>query len=261
MIEAKSIIAATGAGENALAFPGWTLPGIMGAGAAQTMVNYYRVRPGERALVVGAGNVGLIVAYQLLQAGIEVAAVVEGQEQVGGYMVHASKIRRMSVPLLTRHTVLSASGTDRVEGCRVAEVDDRFQPIEGTEMDFNVDMICVAVGLSPAVELLRSIDVSMCYVQELGGYLPLHNESMMTKTAGVYVAGDISGIEEASSAMEEGKLAAVSAAQFCGTLSEEAAAGEREKIVRSLSALRSGPFGDYIETKKQEVFGRYSDAI
>jgi sarcosine oxidase subunit alpha len=166
----------------------------------------------------------------------------------------------MSVPLLTRHTIVSAHGADRVESCTVAEVDASFQPVEGTEREFDVDMICIAVGLSPAVELLRSIEVPMCYVSELGGHLPLHNESMMTKTEGIFIAGDISGIEEASSAMEEGRLAAVSAAELCGTLSGEAASGERQEVARSLSALRSGPFGDFIEVKKQEIFGRYLHA-
>jgi len=259
-VEAEAVIAATGAGENALAFPGWTLPGVMGAGAAQTLVNFYRVRPGRRALVVGAGNVGLIVSYQLLQAGIDVAAVVEGQEQVGGYMVHASKIRRMSVPLLTRHTVVSAAGTGRVESCRVAQVDAFFAPQEGTEKEYQVDMICVAVGLSPAVELLRAMEVPMCYVGELGGHLPLHNDALMTKREGIFVAGDISGIEEASSAMEEGRLAAVSAAHYCGCVHDVHAEKEKIQIRKSLAALRSGPFGDVIMKKKQTIFGRFRNA-
>ncbi len=257
IVEAEAIIVATGAGENALAFPGWTLPGVMGAGAAQTLVNFYRVRPGNRALVIGAGNVGLIVSYQLLQAGIEVAAVVEGMDRVGGYMVHASKVRRMSVPVLTRHTIVSAEGTERVSGCRIAEVDPSFNTIPGTEKDFQVDMICVAVGLSPAVELLRAMDVPMCYVRELGGYLPLHNEVLMTKKAGVFVAGDLSGIEEASSAMEEGRLAAVSVTEYLGAVSPEIASREKARISENLDKLRSGPFGELIMRKKQDVFTRY----
>ena len=193
-VVARKVIIATGASENALAFPGWTLPGVMGAGAAQTLVNYHRVRPGERALVVGAGNVGLIVAYQLLQAGIEVAAVAEGLPAVGGYAVHAAKIRRMSVPVYTRHTVLEAVGEDRVRRCTIAEIDDSFTPIEGTEKGFNVDMICVAVGLSPAVELLAAMDVALTYVADLGGWVPLHDRSMATRHPAVYVAGDASGV-------------------------------------------------------------------
>ena len=258
-IRTDGIIAATGAGENALAFPGWTLPGVMGAGAAQTLVNFYRVRPGNRALVVGAGNVGLIVAYQLLQAGIEVAAVVEGGPDVGGYTVHAAKIRRMSVPILTEHTIIRAEGGDRVEKCTVAAVDPSFQIIENTEKQYDVDMVCVAVGLSPAIELLRAIDVPTCYIQELGGDLPLHNESLMTKKEGLFIAGDVTGVEEASSAMEEGKLAAVSAAEYSGALSAETAGRRREEIHRNLAKLRAGPFGQAVVQKKQDIFRRYSN--
>jgi NADPH-dependent 2,4-dienoyl-CoA reductase/sulfur reductase-like enzyme len=258
-IRAEGIIAATGAGENALAFPGWTLPGVMGAGAAQTLVNFYRVRPGNRALIVGAGNVGLIVAYQLLQAGIEVAAVVEGAPDVGGYTVHAAKIRRMAIPILTEHTIVRAEGTDHVEKCTVAAVDSSFQVIENTEIEYNVDMVCVAVGLSPAIELLRTIDIPTCYVSELGGDIPLHNESLMTKKEGIFIAGDISGVEEASSAMEEGKLAAVSAAEYSGAISTETADKRKEGIYKNLAKLRGGPFGQAVVQKKQDIFMRYRD--
>lgn len=72
-----------------MAFPGSTLPGVMGAGAAQTMINVNRVLPGERILMVGSGNVGLIVSYQLMQAGAEVVGIVEGAPKIGGYGVHA----------------------------------------------------------------------------------------------------------------------------------------------------------------------------
>ena len=93
-IKAKKIVMATGASENALAFPGCTLPGVMGAGAAQTMINVNRVLPGQKIIMVGSGNVGLIVSYQLMQAGADVLALIEAAPKIGGYGVHAAKIRR-----------------------------------------------------------------------------------------------------------------------------------------------------------------------
>ena len=87
IVEAKAVIVATGAKENYMAFPGSTLPGVMGAGAAQTMINVNRVLPGERILMVGSGNVGLIVSYQLMQAGADVLALVEGAPKIGSYGV------------------------------------------------------------------------------------------------------------------------------------------------------------------------------
>ena len=255
----KAVIIATGASENSLPFPGWTLPGIMGAGAAQTLINYHRVRPGNRALVVGAGNVGLIVSYQLLQAGIEVVAVVEAMENVGGYMVHGAKIRRMGVPIHTRHTIVKAEGTDRVSRATIVALDESSQPIEGTEKAFDIDMICVAVGLSPAAELCRVLRARMEYVAELGGWVPLHNQSLLTSVDGVFVAGDVSGVEEASAAMEEGKLAAVSAAESLGQLSKEQAQLKKEPLRQSLNQLRTGPFGKMVGQKKESIFARFNE--
>ena len=132
-LEARKVVVATGAIENSLSFPGWTLPNVMGAGAAQTMVNVHRVLPGQRVLIVGSGNVGLIVAYQLLQAGAEVVAVVEALPGISGYQVHASKIVRMGVPILCRHTILRALGAECVQKAEIARVDERFQPVPGSE--------------------------------------------------------------------------------------------------------------------------------
>ena len=89
-LHAKKIILATGANENNLCFEGSILPGVMTAGAAQTMINLHHVLPGQKVVMVGSGNVGLIVSYQLLQAGAEVVGLVEAAPAIGGYGVHAN---------------------------------------------------------------------------------------------------------------------------------------------------------------------------
>ena len=256
----KAVILATGAGENSIAFPGWTLPGIMGAGAAQTLVNYYRVRPGERALVVGAGNVGLIVAYQLLQAGIEVAGVAEVTESIGGYFVHAAKVRRLGVPFFLKHTVIRADGEEKVRSCTLAEVDPAGGTVPDSEKRFEVDLLCIAVGLSPAVELGRAMGLAVAYVPELGGYLPLHNAALATSLPGVFAAGDLTGVEEASSAMEEGRLAAVTAAAYAGALPAPRAEALQGELQASLGKLRAGPFGSLIARKKTEIFRKFEES-
>lgn len=243
LLHYEKLILATGAQENALPFPGWTLPGVMGAGAAQTLVNIHRVLPGRRALMVGAGNVGLIVAYQLLQAGADVVALVEGLPQIGGYGVHASKIRRAGVPILTRHTILRAEGVDSVQSATIAQVDEAWQPIPGTEQTLDVDTICLAVGLSPMSELVWMAGCEFTYIGSLGGHIPLHDENMETTVPGIYVAGDIAGIEEASTAMEEGRLAGLAAAEALGYASEDTRQ-RKEKARRALDQLRAGPFGE-----------------
>lgn len=240
---ARAIVVATGAMENTMAFPGWTLPGVMGAGAAQTMVNIHRVLPGRKVLMVGSGNVGLIVTYQLLQAGAEVAAIVEAADKIGGYGVHASKVRRAGVPILLSHTVKEAYGNGQVEGATVVKLDRQWHPIPGTERSFDVDTICVAVGLSPLAELLWMMGVEFTWDGRLGGHVPLHDEDMRTTMEGVYVAGDVTGIEEASSAMEEGRLAGIAAAEHLGYLDPAEALRRKEAVRARLDALRSGPFG------------------
>ena len=253
ILEAQKVVVATGAIENSLSFPGWTLPNIMGAGAAQTMVNVHRVLPGQRVLIVGSGNVGLIVAYQLLQAGAEVIAVVEALPGISGYQVHASKIVRMGVPILCRHTILRALGAECVQKVEIARVDERFNPLPGSERLLDVDLICIAVGLRPLAELCRMAGMRFEYHPVLGGHVPLHDRSMQTTLPGVYVAGDVSGIEEASSAMEEGRLAGIAVSQALGKVDPQAGARDLAEAERRLRALRLGPYGDDRYEAKEKI--------
>ena len=257
IMNADKIILTTGASENPIAFPGWTLPGVMGAGAVQTFMNVHRVLPGQQALMVGSGNVGLIVAYQLMQAGAQVQAVVEAAPQVGGYLVHAAKLRRAGVPILVSHTVAEATGTEGVEEAVVVALDDNWQPVAGTEKIFQVDLICIAVGLSPEADLCRMAGCQFAYLRELGGHVPVHNEKMETSVPGIYVAGDVAGVEEASTAMDEGRLAGLAAAEALGYISESEFE-ERARIVRQrLSSLRMGPFGKERLRAKQELISKW----
>lgn len=241
-IRPRKLIVATGASEKFLAFPGNDLPGIYGAGAVQTLMNVAGVKPAERVLMVGAGNIGLIVSYQLMQAGVEVAAVVEGAPRIGGYLVHASKIARAGVPILTGYTVKEAYGKNELEGVIICKVDEKFQPIPGTEENIQCDTLCLAVGLSPLTELCWQAGCEMAMIRELSGHVPLVDKNLETTVPGIYAAGDVSGIEEASSAMVEGRLAGYAAAESLG-YSVEKAAALKEAAIAELSELRSGPAG------------------
>ena len=253
-LTADSVILATGASENMLAFPNGDLPGIYGAGAVQTLMNVDGVAPGKRVLMVGAGNIGLIVSYQLLQAGVEVVAVVEGLPEIGGYHVHAAKIRRAGVPVMTSHTLLHAVGTDRVEGAIISEIDGDWRPIEGTEIELEVDTICLAVGLTPNCELASQLGCDEAYVAELGGRVAIHDTNLETTVPGVYVAGDASGIEEASTAMLEGRLAGLSAAAKLLTRPDaDELTRLRIEVEEGLRALRGGPFGEHPRTGKRKM--------
>ncbi len=257
IVDAGRIVVSTGASENSLSFSGWTLPNIMGAGAAQTMINVQRVLPGQRVLIIGSGNVGLIVAYQLLQAGADVVAVVEALPDVRGYQVHASKIVRMGIPILTNHTIIRAEGDSSVEHAAIAEIDKNFKPVDGSEIMLDVDLICIAIGLRPLAELCWMAGMQFDYEPQLGGFVPLHDESMQSSIQGMYVAGDVSGVEEASTAMEEGKLAGVAACMSLGNIDKAKAERHIGETKERLRALRLGSYGDYRHDSKSRIIDMY----
>jgi len=241
-IKAARIIIATGAAERHLAFPNNDLPGVYGAGAVQTLMNEHKVMPGQKVLMVGAGNIGLIVSYQLLQAGVMVAAIIDAAPRIGGYLVHAAKVRRMGIPILVSHGIKMAHGRDCVEGATIRRLDTNWIPVPGTEKFLDVDVICIAVGLTPLAELLWQAGCRMRFVPELGGHVPLRAENLETTAPGIFVAGDVAGVEEASSAMVEGRLAGLCAAAGLGYKKPEFEVlyGEAQK---QLASLRAGPVG------------------
>lgn len=251
-IKPKAVIAATGAFEKSLAFPNNDLPGIYGAGAVQTLMNVYGVKPGNKVLMVGAGNIGLIVSYQLMQAGVEVAAILDAAPKIGGYLVHASKIRRMGVPILTRHSVKEAVGKEYLEKAIICELDEEWQLIEGTEKEFDVDVMCISVGLSPLNELLVMRGCEMKYVPQLSGLVPLRDKNYETTVKNVFVAGDISGIEEASSAMVEGYLSGLCTSAKIGYKHENFEELKNDYL-NQLDDLRSGPVGKHILEGIEEI--------
>jgi sarcosine oxidase subunit alpha len=213
LIEPECLLVAAGAREKSIAFEGCDLPGVYGAGAFQTLLNRDLVRPTSRLLIVGGGNVGLIAAYHALQAGIEVAGIVEALPDVGGYKVHLDKIRRAGVPVWTSTTVLRAEGNGRVERAVLTRIDKKFRPLEGTRTALDVDTILIAVGLSSINELfLKASQYGIA----------------------AWTAGDAQEIAEASAAMFSGRIAAMKIASHMGKESSVPAAWlETEKVLKS----------------------------
>ena len=237
-----AVLVATGAAENMVTFDGWTLPGVIGAGAAQTMMNLHGIKPGQKVLMLGSGNVGLVVSFQLLQAGCEVVGLVDAAPRVGGYGVHAAKIARCGVPFYLSHTIVKAEGTDCVTGVTIAQVDKNFQFVEGSEKHFDVDTICLAVGLSPMSQLLKMAGCKMEDNPKRGGQVPICDEFGATSIPGIFVAGDVSGIEEASSAMIGGRIAGITAAQYLGFIDKEEQLTKCKENKKALDGLRQGMF-------------------
>lgn len=262
-VKAKKIIVATGASENVVRFKGWTRPGVMGAGAAQTMVNVNHIKPGKKIVMLGSGNVGLIVSYQLMQAGCDVVGLVEAAPKIGGYAVHAAKIRRAGVPIYMGHTIVEALGDEEgcVKGAVIAKVDEKFQPIKGTEEVIDCDVIAIAAGLKPTVELQRLMKCEFTFNPVFGGYIPLHNENMETSMEGIYVAGDTTGVEEANTALEEGRIAGTAAAESLGYIGTEEAAKRKKEIWERVMMLRMGPFGERRYKEKEHILEEYKEKL
>lgn len=253
-IKGKAFIIATGASEKALAFENNDLPGVYGAGAVQTLMNVYGVKPGNKIVMVGSGNIGLIVSYQLLQAGIDVVGVLEASSQIGGYKVHEAKLRRYGVPIYTKTTIKKAIGRECVEKVEIVKLDENFEMIEGTEEQLEVDAVCVAVGLSPLTMLLSMVGCKMKYVSELGGLVPVLDEENQTSIEGIYTCGDAASIEEASSAIVEGYITGLAVSAYLGNKHPE-----YEKLIgqykEELTNLRSGPFGKKIRQGLEKLKG------
>jgi NADPH-dependent 2,4-dienoyl-CoA reductase/sulfur reductase-like enzyme/Pyruvate/2-oxoacid:ferredoxin oxidoreductase delta subunit len=197
-VKPSKLLVAAGAREKMLSFPGNTLPGVYGAGAFQTLVNRDLVKSAERVLIVGGGNVGLIAGYHAIQAGIDVVALIEALPRVSGYKVHADKLLRLGVPILTRHTIVCACGGDHVKSATIAELDPSWSVISGTEKTFAVDTVLVAVGLAEVNEFTLK-------ARQFG--------------LDVFHAGDAQEIAEASAAMFTGKIEGLKIARALGVFS------------------------------------------
>ena len=247
----RRLIVAAGAYERGLPFPGWTLPGVMTTGAAQTLLRSYAVLAGRRVLVAGNGPLNLQVAVELARAGAEIAAVAELARRPGLWAAAAlarmltsapalalrgrgylADLRRRGVPLLHRHVI-----------ARVAPAGDRLrvqvspwpaaQGLSGASYD--VDAVCVGYGFIPANEILRALGCRHAYDPTRGHLVTERDENGLTSVAQVYAVGDCTGLGGAPAAEAEGIIAGLAAARSLGL---RPATGQEPAIARARAQLR-----------------------
>jgi sarcosine oxidase subunit alpha len=251
-VKSKKYLISTGAYENTLVFENNDLPGVYGAGGVQTLLNVYGVKPGSRGILLGTGNVALIVAYHLIQAGIEVAGVYAPSfRRVRGYFVHAAKIQRHGIPIVTRHTIVRALGKKKVEGALMTKLNTDYTPVEGSEFKVECDFICIGVGLNPAYDLVQLFNPKMVRMNVLGGMVPVRDRTFRI-AENAYIAGDCGSIEEATTAVLEGGLAGLYVTESLGKGDEEVS----EKISEYTHALeedRGSPFSTRLKTALEEI--------
>ncbi|MGD2142030.1 MAG: 2Fe-2S iron-sulfur cluster-binding protein [Candidatus Bathyarchaeota archaeon] len=251
-VSAKKYLISTGAYEKTLVFENNDLPGVYGAGGVQTLLNVYGVKPGNRGILLGTGNVALIVAYHLLQAGIEVAGVYAPSfRRVRGYFVHAAKIQRHGIPIVTRHTIVKALGKKHVEGAIMTKLNTDYSHVEGSQFKVDCDFICIGVGLNPAYDLVQLFNPKMVRNGTLGGFVPVRDRTYRF-AENAYIAGDCGSIEEATTAVLEGGLAGLYVTEALGRGSEEVTA-KIEEYKHALEEDRSSPFSTSLKAAMKEI--------
>ncbi|SKC89710.1 NAD(P)/FAD-dependent oxidoreductase [Maledivibacter halophilus] len=190
-IRAKSIILAMGCRERprgAINIPGIRGAGIYTAGAAQKFVNIDGYMPGKEVVILGSGDIGLIMARRMTLEGAKVKAVVELMPYSGGLKRNIVQcLDDFDIPLKLSHTIIDIAGKDRVEGVTIAKVDGNRKPIKGTEEYIDCDTLLLSVGLIPENDLSKNIDIQLSNIT--GG--PIVNESLQTNIDGVFACGNV----------------------------------------------------------------------
>lgn len=190
-IDAGSVILAMGCRERtreAIDIPGSRPAGVYSAGTAQRYINMEQWIPGEKVVILGSGDIGLIMARRMHLEGAEVEAVLELLPFSGGLTRNIVQcLEDFDIPLRMQQTVVEIKGQDRLESVVVAEVDDNFKPIEGTEYEIECDTLLLSVGLIPENELSEEAGVKMHGVT--GG--PVVNEGRETNIEGVFACGNV----------------------------------------------------------------------
>ena len=190
-IEAKAAVLAMGCRERprgALNIPGTRPAGIFSAGTAQRLVNMEGYLPGKRVVILGSGDIGLIMARRMTLEGAKVLCVAELQPYSGGLKRNIVQcLNDYGIPLKLSHTVVDIQGKERVTGVTIAAVDEKLKPIPGTEEHFDCDTLLLSVGLIPENELSRQVGVQLSPVTNG----PKVNESLETNLPGVFACGNV----------------------------------------------------------------------
>ena len=191
IIEAKSVVLTMGCRERtrgAIAIPGDRPAGVFTAGAAQRYINMEGYMVGKRVVILGSGDIGLIMARRLTLEGAKVLAVAELMPFSGGLMRNIVQcLEDYDIPLYFSHTVVDIIGKDRVEKVIIAKVDENKRPIPGTEIEYECDTLLLSVGLIPENDISRATGIKID--PRTNG--PIVNEMMETSIEGIFASGNV----------------------------------------------------------------------
>ena len=190
-VEAKAVVLAMGCRERsrgALNIPGYRPAGIFSAGTAQRLVNIEGYMPGRRVVILGSGDIGLIMARRMTLEGAKVLAVAELMPYSGGLKRNIVQcLNDFDIPLYLSHTVVDIQGKERVEGITIAKVGPDRKPIPGTEIHYDCDTLLLSCGLLPENELSKTAGVDLSPITSG----PVVNDSLETNIPGVFACGNV----------------------------------------------------------------------
>lgn len=231
-IQAKAVILAMGCRERprgALNIPGYRPAGIYSAGTAQRLINIEGYMPGKKVVILGSGDIGLIMARRMTLEGAKVEAVAEIMPYSGGLKRNIVQcLNDYGIPLKLSHTVVDIQGRDRVEGVTIAKVDENRKPIPGTEEQIPCDTLLLSVGLIPENELSNKMKVEIERVTNG----PVVNESLETNIEGVFACGNVLHVHDlVDYVSEEAKTAGANAAKYVKGERAEEKEGTEIKLI------------------------------
>jgi sarcosine oxidase subunit alpha len=200
-IRPEKVVIAAGSIDRPMVFENNDLPGIFLGSGAQRLVNLFGVKPGRRAVVVSSNDFGLQVAVDLMDAGVEIAGVVEARDQLDKDSDAYQKLKEANIPMLSSHSIKSARGKGHVTGAVVAPISPDRTSFNGPEQEISCDTICVSTGFEPSSSLLYQLGCKWTYDDTLDETVPteLH--------PGLYSAGDVTGIHDLEASLLQGKIA------------------------------------------------------
>lgn len=237
-IQAKAIILAMGCRERsrgALNIPGYRPAGIYSAGTAQRLVNMEGFLPGREVVILGSGDIGLIMARRMTLEGAKVKVVAELMPYSGGLKRNIVQcLDDYKIPLKLSHTVIDIKGKERVEGVTLAEVDENRRPIKGTEEFYSCDTLLLSVGLIPENEISGSMGVELNPITSG----PKVNERLETSIEGVFACGNVLHVHELVDFVSEEAAAAGKNAAMYVQEGESASEQGRKIKLRPLAGVR-----------------------
>lgn len=230
-IEANKVILAPGAQEEAKVFPGWTLPGVMTAGAAHLLINRERILPGRKAVMLGLNDFSIEVAKQLEACGVSIFAFVDDKDSNSIKLSNEELEGLQHVPIYLNSTLESVTGRDEVEKV-IIRTPNRTEEI-------NADLVCISNGFSPILEPFEILGCDFTYNQELGGFLPKYNSHLQTSNSLCYVAGNAAGITSLGPTLLTGEIAAISVLEVLTFINAEDAKQKREELWEEVFQIES----------------------